>query len=546
MSEKKIFEDKKVMLAHWGCGEDDHYSKRDWIPTFREIFGSLVVFGPRENYFLYGRKGMNELFIETVTKEKPDYIIFSLSYEEFEIDTLMKIKEVSPKTITINLFGDDNWRFDDWSRYYAPFFDYLWVSEKDFSDYNQDGIKGNIQYLLGTNEEIFKPLNLRKNYDVTFIGMPVQDRAEFIKFLVDNGIKVKIFGKGWEKYPELAEIYGGFVSSEEMVRIINQSKINLNFSKTLLHEGGRKNRQFKGRVLEAPACKSFMLTEDFNGIDKFFKNSRPFAFDNKEELLKKVNYYLNHDLERNKISEITYKEIIPKYSWKSMFISFFKSIGKKIKNKSINLKPTERIICLSERDIFLDKDELIKRLKNADYVYIKGDGSESLKYREFFQGYSLKKSGKKISCCDSYVYSNLIGDYLLFQSKKAFKSLSKEKFSKLVDISQLLFEKDYFAENLKIIRDCLRNKDFNFIDETNTIFVSMPLVRVNAPIALWSLDSNSVKDAFRLLFMFRLYSIYKNKTLSLYPLLLMFSLVGKKNLLKILFDKKNLSKGLSS
>ena len=202
---------------------------------------------------------MNQMFLNFIEKEKPNCIFMWIKCDEFFLDTFLKIREISPKTQVILSFGDDEITFERFSRYLVLFLDYGLISQKKYLlQYHKDGIK-NVFFVAGFDTNLFRPLNVKKKYDVTFIGAPkgkASGRYELIKFLKENNVKIKLFGWNWEKYPEFEEIYGGPLESNKMIEILNQSKINLCFSKA-----GDGTLQVTGKVFEAGACKTFILTE---------------------------------------------------------------------------------------------------------------------------------------------------------------------------------------------------------------------------------------------------------------------------------------------
>ena len=101
IKKKDFLKDKKILLADWGCADPDSFQCRDWIPLFEKMFGKLIILPLRNYYYFYGKKELNAKFLETIKKEKPDYLLFCNRYNEVEIDTLKKIKEISPQTKTI-------------------------------------------------------------------------------------------------------------------------------------------------------------------------------------------------------------------------------------------------------------------------------------------------------------------------------------------------------------------------------------------------------------------------------------------------------------
>ena len=111
------FKDKKLLFAAWAAENKAYTSYQYFYNPLNKIFKNISLFDPQRNMYKYGREKMNQLFLELVKDEQPDYIFFWLIYDEFYLDTLKNIKKVSPKTKTINFFGDDDTLFDSFTRF---------------------------------------------------------------------------------------------------------------------------------------------------------------------------------------------------------------------------------------------------------------------------------------------------------------------------------------------------------------------------------------------------------------------------------------------
>ena len=91
----------------------------------------------------FGREAMNKKLLETVEAERPDICFFFLFNDEIKKETIQQITG-SGKTVTFNWFADDKWRFYNFTKYYAPLFN--WVSTDQISslkDYKKIGYKIN-------------------------------------------------------------------------------------------------------------------------------------------------------------------------------------------------------------------------------------------------------------------------------------------------------------------------------------------------------------------------------------------------------------------
>ena len=536
---KELLKNKTILLANWGCGDKDTFQCRDWIPIFKRVFKKVIVMSFRNHYYFYGKKILNENFLKIIEKQKPDYLIFGHRYNEIEIDTILKIKKLSPNTKTIIEYGDDDSRFDDWGRYYCLFFDYIWTSKKELSIYKNDK-RDDAYFMIGISTDYYKPLSLKKIYDVSFIGRPIADRYDYIRFLLDKGINLALFGVGWTDYPDLKDIQKGFLHDEDFVKVINQSKINLNFSKTLYDEG--KKGQIKGKIMEIPACGSFLLNEYTEMNPKFINKRKEINFKTKEELLEKINYYLKNEKEREKLAELVYKDVLNEFTWEKKFAEFFQDAEKNSIKKFKLPKFNKKTFIITENEIQFGYNKLKNILNGIDFVFFRKNKSRFSKYKEYFQSYSLYISKKQISCCDYSIYSNKIGDYLLFKSKNAFNTLNKKDFLKILNINQIAVRKDYFLENLESFKKLFNKELTDIINSNNIVFVSIPLIRIKRAV---NIEYSIKKEVFHLLFFDRLMPfIYQKNFFHNYLLrFLLFSLNGNfymiRHIYLRLFNKYN-------
>lgn len=124
--------------------------------------------------------------------------------------------------------------------------------------------------------------------DVSFVGSYEVERARSMRRLADSGISIRVFGSGWQRsgVPNL-DIVPGHIATEEFVRVVNASHINLNYLR-------RANRdQHTSRSLEIPACGGFMLAERSGEHQQLFREGLEAEFfDDDDELVSKCQRYL--------------------------------------------------------------------------------------------------------------------------------------------------------------------------------------------------------------------------------------------------------------
>ena len=125
------------------------------------------------------------------------------------------------------------------------------------------------------------------------------------------------------------EVCGGMLSDEEMIMAYSRSKISLGFSTVgETHLNGQRITQIRLRDFEAPMCGAFYMVEYTKDIEEFFDVGKEIVcYTDADDLVEKCNYYLDHDAERERISQAGHKRAINDHSWQKRFETVFEQIG---------------------------------------------------------------------------------------------------------------------------------------------------------------------------------------------------------------------------
>jgi len=510
----RILKTKTLMFSMWDCENDKSWPHQHVYLVIKKLFKETILFDPRKKRFEYGPEGMKERFISLIKKKKPDYLILMVGSNELNIDTIELINKVSPKTKVIADFGDDDIDFEIFSRYYALFLDYYLIGQPQYiPQYKKEGFK-NAFSRLATNTVDHRPMKVKKEYDVSFVGTPLAPRVETLKLLIKNGIKVKLWGRGWNNYPEFKSIYGGTLTTEEVVEVVNKSKITLGLSKNRYGEP-----HFALRVFRVGACKAFQLVDYFPEYTKYLdKDKEIVMFKGDEDLLRKIEYYLKHVKEREKIAGRAYKKIISTLSMENVLKELFRKTLEDEKGFSRKRLPRleKKIIQLSGEDLYLSLRDIKEKLKGFDYVCFSHGKCTINKHRNYLLSYALEKTKKEIGCCDYQIVYKELGDFMTFKTGRCLKNLEKDSFNRLLNINQIVLSKKYFLKNLGKIKGIFSGREIDFVEEKNTAFISIPLVEVNelnrnGRECINKLDNHSMEKAYQLGFMVRLYILLHRK-----------------------------------
>lgn len=263
-------------------------------------------------------------FVKEITKNHTiDVIVCYLSGHSTTPQTLQKLKQFNIPMINEAL--DDERKFVSRRgkdgikrglRDVCKYFDLsLTTSKSAIIKYLVEG--ANVMYKdYAGNEKIYINLQLEKQYDVGFVGASYGIRGEYIKYLQENAINVYAKGSGWEN---------GFAEPDEMIEIFNKSKIVLGFATV-----GKNDDIYilKGRDFEVPLTGSFYITSYHEELKEYFEPGKDIeTYVSKEDLLKKVKFYLKNEHLREKIAESGYKKCLSNYTAKKSYEKVFGYLG---------------------------------------------------------------------------------------------------------------------------------------------------------------------------------------------------------------------------
>lgn len=288
----------------------------------------LELFDYMQNLKVHGRERMNRMLVETAAAGRFDVAIFSPYTDQLDPAA---VDAVRAHTRTLCFFHDDNWR-RDFVRSWAPHFDFFTSSDYECQNkYVKAGLPHVIHFPFGANERLYKPLEVAKRHDVSFVGGWNPAREWLVSRLRKAGIQVAVAGFGWP---------GGIVEHDVMVRMFNQTRINLNLTNSRCWDlrmlasrpvnGLRQLRskktaeQIKARHFEINACGAFQLSYYVEGLERAFRIGEEIAvYADPDEMIDKVRYYLADDELRERIAAAGYRRTIAEHTFARRFDGVF-------------------------------------------------------------------------------------------------------------------------------------------------------------------------------------------------------------------------------
>jgi hypothetical protein len=173
----------------------------------------------------------------------------------------------------------------------APHFDHVVLHDTHALEYlrerGHDNVVGHV--VLPFCPDLHRKLDVEKCYDVVFIGHLSPYRQEWLEWI---GRRFSV---------TVPQVWG-----EEMVRVINQARIVLNFHFTPLPNT-------EHRLTESLACGCFVLSEPPTDPD-LFTDGVHLVYFSREDVCDKIAYYLAHEDEREAIARQGLEYVRARYS----------------------------------------------------------------------------------------------------------------------------------------------------------------------------------------------------------------------------------------
>lgn len=318
---------KKLLLVGYFPQNPTIYAyAQSFIEPLQKIGFNVNVFNYRKKIYpltqskissYLNTRAINNALIKQVTAQKPD-IIFFIKAETISAATIRHIKKVYNPYL-INFYPDSpfalwNGNSNKEVLLSLPVIDcFLIWSEELIPALRSAGAQKSIFFPFAFDESLFSPtLTLTEQEkafytsDVSFIGTWEPEREWWLTQLCTGlpTLNVAIWGNEWGKNiaqnsPLKNKIRDNAIYGITMRKVFMTSKIVLNFIR-------RQNLQAHNmRTFEVPASNAFLLTQrtDDQAEKLFTEDENITCFENVSELIDKVNFYLQHRQERERIRQ---------------------------------------------------------------------------------------------------------------------------------------------------------------------------------------------------------------------------------------------------
>lgn len=262
-----------------------------------------------DKYYFHTSKRGNEALLERVKEIKPDYIVL-INYKPLGSDSTVISKEtLLSMSNTLNcrlvtIWGDLEANEQlTLAHEIAP---YCW---KVIGTANKSVVETNgFTYMhVPKDPRIFNNPNKERDIDVVFsgsYGRGREERQEVLQYLIDNGVKLVLGGSEG----------GDHFTTEEYADRYKRAKIAISFSQA------RGMNVVNARPFEIMSCGAMLLEQKSPELAKLYtENIDYIAWNNKEDLLEVIKFYLNNEKHRDVIAQSGYNKTQRLYTAKTFW-----------------------------------------------------------------------------------------------------------------------------------------------------------------------------------------------------------------------------------
>lgn len=281
------------------------------------ISRKLWKLGLKSEEQLYEKRETNKL-LGTFNEYKPD-ILLTLGHTIFP--SALPQMGACKKILWL---WDSIMRFPEAEKL-IPYFDDIFCFEENDIPIINDRYSKNADYLpLGYDEAIYKQENINKDIDLCFIGTKTNARLMLLKRVADHmkekGLNMFVGGKWFEekhfwkqghfmrKNLEFKGVLDNRLFTPEEINLIyNRSKICLNITVS-------EHRGLNPRTFEVLGSGNFLLMDKKEEKESILRQGLDYVeYDGFDDLITKIDYYLEHEYERERVAKEGYNRIKDEY-----------------------------------------------------------------------------------------------------------------------------------------------------------------------------------------------------------------------------------------
>ncbi|MEB3100423.1 CgeB family protein [Ferviditalea candida] len=265
--------------------------------------------------------------LNTALEMKPDLVLF-ISGNVIRVDELQELRK---RNIKSAVWYTDNPYNTDFIAETAPHYDFVFTTEiACLSFFHLIGCSRVHLLPLAANTRVFypNPPGAQKIIDICFIGSAWSNRIQLIDQLASYLYNKNVFiaGPGWDRLAHYNQLSGKIHNDALEMHVtrayIAKSKIVINSHRAYNESFDTLNSRMiyahsaNPRVFEICATESFQLSDNRADLDRCYKvGSELDTYENAQDLIHKIKYYLAHENIRREIASNGLKRTLKEHTY---------------------------------------------------------------------------------------------------------------------------------------------------------------------------------------------------------------------------------------
>lgn len=323
---------------------------------FSKLIGNELLRASAINQYV---ETLSKTIVNSVT-EKPIDILLCMAQAPITPEALIELRKRG--VITVLWFVEDYLRFTSWQQM-AGYYDFIFTIQRgDCIEKIKAAGCPEVHYLpTACDPAIHGPRALspeehaRWGSPVSFLGAGYHNRQQMFASLANYPFK--IWGTEWptcKPFDRLVQEQGRRLKPEEYVNIFNATKININLHSSTERDGIDPAGDFLNpRTFELASCGAFQLIDPRQLLGEIFTPGKDIVtFDSTEDLKDKINYYLEHDTERQDIAQAARHTVLQNHTYqhriRDMLSIIYSSKYEQLRSRE-DANPWRKIITASRK-----------------------------------------------------------------------------------------------------------------------------------------------------------------------------------------------------
>jgi hypothetical protein len=281
------------------------------------------------------KEGMNDFFLDCVARGGYDLVFVETSKDEFYPDVLDQARQI---TTTVAWNSDDDWRWETYSKLWAPHFTWMVTTYPHVYEAHKGGTSNLLLSQWGCTG-LFDGSHVEKDVEASFVGLLYGQRTRLLNRVQRSvGLEIHTSSARWDPsvFARIRSRVGRTIAGQHLepvrerldYRHVNEIWNRSMVSMTPLQASVGGGYQVKGRVFEMGLSGTVMVCDAFEALHRYYEPGVEYLeFESAEECAERIRYLIRNDAERKRMAQAYRRRTLAEHMWEHRWSALFHEIG---------------------------------------------------------------------------------------------------------------------------------------------------------------------------------------------------------------------------